>query len=65
MTEKKLCLEWDHQVPYSYSQNNHDANFLPACHLCNRWKSALIFQTVEEVKVYVATKWEKVSRKIV
>ena len=55
----KLRLEWDHQLPFAYLQSNPQENFLPACHVCNRWKSSLMFQTLEEVKVYVTTKWEK------
>lgn len=52
-----LRLNWDHHVPYAYSANNNDENFLPACNVCNAWKSALVFQTVDEARVYLVNKW--------
>lgn len=52
-------LTWDHSVPWIHSQDNRGQNFLPACQFCNGWKSSLIFKTLEEVKVYVAQKWEE------
>lgn len=55
---RRLSLAWDHQVPYSYSQNNEAHNFLPACNVCNGYKSDKIFTTVEEVRVYVALRWQ-------
>ena len=54
-----LVIHWDHAVPYAYSQDNRTENFLPACQLCNRWKGALCFQTIDEVRLYVAQKWEQ------
>lgn len=54
---KKLQLVWDHQLPWSYSRNNSEDNFLPACHLCNGWKSDRIFKDIDEVKLYVHQKW--------
>ena len=55
----RIILNWDHQVPWVYAQDNRNQNFLPACRWCNGWKSDKLFQTVEEVKVYVALQWEK------
>lgn len=55
----RLVIHWDHVVPYAYSQDNRTENFLPACQLCNRWKGALCFQTIDEVRLYVAQKWEQ------
>lgn len=51
----KRRLHWDHNIPWSYSQDNSDENFLPSCHICNAIKSDLMFKTVEEVRIYVAT----------
>ncbi len=55
----RLVIHWDHAVPYAYSQDNRTENFLPVCQLCNRWKGALCFQTIDEVRLYVAQKWEQ------
>lgn len=50
----KLC--WDHIVPYAYSQNNNEYNFLASCSVCNLIKSSKMFQTIEEVQIYVSIK---------
>lgn len=60
---KKVKLTWDHMTPYAYSLNNHHENFAATCQFCNAWKSSLVFKTVEEVRVYVALKWEEEGRK--
>ena len=61
---RKLRLCWDHQVPWAYSQNNRAENFLPACQICNGWKSSLIFRDVEEVELYVAEKWREATETV-
>ena len=50
-----LRLHWDHFIPYNLTQNNYTYNFVAACHLCNGIKYDHVFQTVEEVRIYVAT----------
>lgn len=55
---KKVRLTWDHMAPYTYTLDNHAENFAATCQFCNAWKSSLIFKTVDEVRIYVATKWE-------
>ena len=57
-----LKCHYDHLVPYSYSQNNQTENFVAACHVCNRWKFNLIFQTIEEAAVYLNGKWNGDTR---
>lgn len=51
-----LELNWDHFVPYSYCASNHDDNWVAACHLCNSYKSDLLFKDVLEVRWYVFDK---------
>lgn len=48
-----LRLEWDHLVPYSYLQANPIANFVGACHVCNRAKGDHIFRTLEGAIQYI------------
>lgn len=55
----KLRLQWDHYVPYAYSQNNSASNFVAACHVCNSIKTDLCFLTVDEAKTYVHTKLQE------
>lgn len=51
-----IKINWDHQLPFAYSQNNNASNFVAACHVCNGIKSDLIFQTVEESQIYLRDK---------
>ena len=60
---KKVWLAWDHQIPFVHSQNNATSNYLPSCRTCNNWKYSKMFQTLEEVKVYVALKWQEDQEK--
>lgn len=55
---RSMKLHWDHKVPYAYSQNNTTDNFVAACATCNMWKGALMFDTIEQARVYLAGKWE-------
>lgn len=56
---RQIKLVWDHFLPFSYAYNNQDSNFLPSCFICNVWKRNGIFQTIDEVKIYVRNKWEE------
>lgn len=47
----RVC--YDHLVPFKYSQDNRDINFVCACQLCNAIKYDMIFQTIEEARLYV------------
>jgi len=50
-----LRVTWDHVVPFSYSQNNSAVNFVAACQICNGIKGSLMFVTIEEARVYIAS----------
>lgn len=60
----QLRLNWDHAVPWSYSMNNHGHNFLPSCHVCNRWKYNRMFDTLEETRAWLLRRWESVPEYI-
>ncbi len=47
------CLVWDHFIPYAYSQNNSDSNFLASCQICNGIKSSQFFDSINEAKSYI------------
>lgn len=49
----RIKLNWDHKLPYAYSQDNNTTNFVAACHVCNGIKSSRVFQTVEEAQIYL------------
>lgn len=59
---KKLCFTsvcYDHFVPYSYSQDNRQINFVGACQICNSIKTNLVFNTREEAIDYVKYRRKK------
>lgn len=47
----RLRIEWDHDIPFAYSQNNHTSNFVAACQVCNGLKSDLIFKDLDEARI--------------
>lgn len=51
-----IRVNWDHQLPYAFSQNNTISNFVAACHVCNGIKSDRLFRTVDEAQLYLAQK---------
>lgn len=54
----KLQVRWDHFVPFSYSADNSDANFVAACQICNGIKSDKLFNTLEEAQAHIAARRE-------
>ncbi|MFA6309729.1 MAG: HNH endonuclease [Clostridia bacterium] len=56
---RKLIAHADHQIPYSYLLTNPDDNFVMACCVCNMFKSAKMFESVEDCKKYLDYKWDK------
>lgn len=59
-----LRLHWDHVIPYEYNQNNETSNFVAACHVCNHWKSDFVFNSLEEIQIYVTEKWQRVETNV-
>lgn len=51
-----LRAEWDHFVPFGYSQTNGGDNWVLACHVCNGIKWAHMFATLEEAREWIATR---------
>jgi DNA-directed RNA polymerase subunit RPC12/RpoP len=60
LRETILKITWDHVFPFVYTHNNDLENFVACCHICNSWKRARIFNNINEVKVYVTEKWQRV-----
>lgn len=52
--ETKVCC--DHFVPFKYSQDNGDLNFVLACGTCNGMKSDKMFNTMEDARQYVKSR---------
>lgn len=46
----RLVANWDHFVPYAYCARNDGANWVLACHVCNRIKAARMFDTVQQAR---------------
>lgn len=56
---KRLRHVWDHRIPFAFLRGNPKSNWVASCQVCNGWKSDLLFNNLEEIRVYVAVKWEK------
>lgn len=52
----RLKTNWDHKLPYAYSQNNSVGNFVASCHVCNMIKASLVFRDLDEAKGYISIK---------
>lgn len=55
----KLKINWDHKIPWVYSQDNQAANYAAACHICNAIKSDLYFGSVEDAQLYIQQRREE------
>ena len=51
-----LKVEWDHNVPWAFNQDNRPANFVAACQICNHIKSDMMFFSHEAAKEFIASK---------
>lgn len=49
----KTPIEWDHFFCFKYSCNNSEHNMVASCRTCNQIKSAMIFPTVLEARLYI------------
>ena len=49
-----LRVEWDHVLPFVFSQSCHDKEFAAACHVCNGIKSATIYATLDDARTALA-----------
>lgn len=57
MQEKRMVflrIEWDHLLPFAYSLDNHEENFVAACQICNRIKGGTVFDTIDAARAYIA-----------
>ena len=60
----KLKVHWDHKIPYSYAQDNRDINFVASCSVCNLMKHDRMFETLDEAREYLQTRWETKGFKV-
>jgi len=49
-----LTVEWDHDLPFCFSQNNDVSNFVAACQICNGLKSDHLFRGLEDAQAFLA-----------
>ena len=51
-------MNWDHFFCFKFSGSNSERNFVAACQKCNQIKSALLFPTVLEARIYIQNRRE-------
>lgn len=49
----------DHKIPFAYLKGNPKDNWVLACNVCNSWKSSKLYNTDEELKLFLKSKWDK------
>jgi len=49
----KSVIHFDHVIPFSFSHNSNEDNFVAACNLCNLYKSNLMFDTLFDAQEYL------------
>ncbi len=54
---RTLKINWDHFTPFAYGFNNKATNFVASCDICNKLKSAKVFNTIEEARKYMEKRW--------
>ena len=55
----RVKLVWDHVAPFAYGQNNQTPNFAAACSICNGYKAAHVYHTIEEARLAIQTARER------
>ena len=56
---RALVIEWDHHIPYSFSQDNRPSNMVASCQVCNRLKHDLYYDTVEQGQRDLQERWRR------
>lgn len=56
---RRLEVVVDHLVPWAYSLNHGQENFVAACQICNGWKSSLVFASEEDCRGFLLRKWTR------
>lgn len=54
-----LQLRWEHFEPFALRQNNCSGNLFAACHVCNDFKSDLLFDSLADARQFLARRWEQ------
>ncbi|MCA1832115.1 MAG: HNH endonuclease [Actinomycetota bacterium] len=49
----QLRITWDHVIPYVYSEDSSDSNFVAACQVCNAIKNARMFESVNDAAAVI------------
>ena len=55
----RVRVEFDHFIPRAFCATNHEENIYAMCNLCNRWKSAKMFDTRDDAVAYVMARRRK------
>ena len=59
-----LTIEWDHKIPYVYSQDGRPENIVASCQLCNGFKGSHYFDSTKDGKTFLKERWIKYAVQI-
>lgn len=58
----RISIVWDHYIPYVYTGDNRDDEFVASCQKCNAFKHTfLVYENEDEIREYLHEKWKKVK----
>lgn len=49
----------DHALPYSFLGRTKPENLIICCQVCNRWKSDICFDTINEIRDFLLKRWQR------
>ena len=56
-TPTVLRLSWDHFIPFIWTGDNSDSNFIPSCHVCNERKHDKVFNDLVTAQKHLRGLW--------
>lgn len=61
---RKITIQYDHVVPWVFSNNDDLDNFVAACNVCNMIKKDRIFPTIDKLREWILWKREDMNYEI-
>lgn len=61
---RKITIQYDHVVPWVFSNNDDLDNFVAACNVCNMIKNDRIFPTIDKLREWILWKREDMNYEI-
>lgn len=57
-----LTIHIDHIIPFAYSQNNTNENFVASCNICNLFKGDKVFDNNDDCVNFLTDRWRQLIK---